>query len=299
MSDITSPAPARSSDLPPPRQTGRRPPASFFALGCHAPPEEIQSGGRRYRRRRVFKHDFFAATGLYEEVNPHPGAGGMENAQTPLARGIDSPATAGGHSQQVVLKIQRTYPLFGFPMQWLGRLAARHETAVFRRLQGIAGIPEFLGEFGPTGYLHAFVPGRDLGPAGQPDAAFFQALFELLTMIHARHVAYVDTNKRENILQGDDGRPHLIDFQISFIARRGARDNFAARWILQRLQAEDWYHYYKHKTRLAPQICTPADFQRAGNRSWYIRLHRRIAQPVIRWRRRFLARYNNPAPGRR
>ncbi len=298
MTDMTNPA--HPSDPPAPRPAGRRPPASFFALGYQAPPGEIHSGGRCYRLRRVFKHDFFAATGLYEEVDSRPGASGTQNAQTPPARGIASPATgAGGGRRQVVLKIQRTYPLFGFPMQWLGRLAARHETAVFRRLQGIAGIPEFLGEFGPTGYLHAFVPGRDLGPAGQPDAAFFQALFELFTMIHARHVAYVDTNKRENILQGDDGRPHLIDFQISFIARRGDRDNFAARWILQRLQAEDWYHYYKHKTRLAPQICTPADFQRAGNRSWYIRLHRRIAQPMIRWRRRFLARYNNPAPGRR
>ncbi len=254
----------------------KKAPASFFALGYESLPQRATVGRRNYSIVKVFKHDFFAATGLYREEIP---AGATDQAaEPPLA----------------VLKLQRTYPLYGLPMKWLGRMVARHEMAVFQKLQGVRGIPEFLGGYGPTGYMHAFVPGMDLCPECQPDGEFFQRLQELLVAIHARGVAYVDTNKRENILYGDDQQPWLIDFQISFHCG-GAWNNIVTRGILRRLQREDWYHFYKHKTRLAPQVCTPEDFAAAQNRSWYIRLHRRVAQPIIHWRRRFLARYQDAA----
>ncbi len=262
----------RSTEIP------RQPPASFFALGYASLPAEIQIAGDRWQLVRTFKHDFFAVTGLYAR---------KIGADLPMA--TESPHLA-------VLKVQRTQPFQGLPLRWLGRLAARHEVAVLKALQGVPGIPTFLGTWGTTGYVHAFIPGEDLRPGLGAGAEFFQALRELLQAVHERHVAYVDTNKRENILYGSDGRPYLIDFQISFLCRRGARDHFLARWLLRRLQAEDWYHYYKHKTRLAPQACTADDFKRAEDRSWYIRAHRRVAQPMIRWRRKLLARYGRRGP---
>ena len=259
-------------------QKRKRAPASFFALGYDSLPERVMVAERNYAIVKVFKHDFFAATGLYRQIAK------------------DSSVVATDENALLaVLKLQRTYPLYGLPMKWLGRLVARHEIAVFQKLQGITGIPAFLGSHGPTGYMHEFIPGVDLCPECRPDAVFFQQLHDLLTALHARHVAYVDTNKRENILYGQDHHPWLIDFQISFNCRYGEKDSFLARGILRRLQREDWYHYYKHKTRLAPQICTPEDFQQAHNRSWYIRLHRFVAQPIIHWRRRFLARYQDAA----
>ncbi len=253
----------------------KKAPASFFALGYESLPQQATVGGRNYAIVKVFKHDFFAATGLYRQEAT---VDSNVVAELPLA----------------VLKLQRTYPLYGLPMQWLGRMVARHEMALFQKLQGIRGIPEFLGGYGPTGYMHAFVPGVDLCPECKPDGQFFQSLHELLTAIHSRGVAYVDTNKRENIIYGEDQRPWLIDFQISFHCG-GKWNNLVTRGILRRLQREDWYHFYKHKTRLAPHVCTPEDFAAAQNRSWYIRLHRRVAQPIIHWRRRFLGRYQDAA----
>ena len=255
----------------------RREPASFFALGYDALPQRVVVMGHTFEFVKLFKHDFFAATGLYQRVPPDGGAA-VKNGQHLV------PA-------QAVVKLQRTYPFFGLPMQWLGEIIARHEIAVFQALDGLEGVPTFMGKIGPTGYVHEFIPGDDLHPDFAPGAEFFDRLQTLLTAIHARHIAYVDTNKRENILYGADGRPYLIDFQISFYCRHGKRDNLLARWILSRLQKEDWYHFYKHKTRLAPQICAPADFQRANNRSWYIKVHRAVAQPIIQSRRKFLARY--------
>lgn len=256
----------------------RRAPASFFALGYGELPRRVRAMGRTYEFVKLFKHDFFAATGFYQQI---PSA-------------VDCPESGGfgqGVPSQAVVKLQRTFPLFGIPMQWLGAIVARHEIAVFNALDGLEGVPKFMGELGPTGYIHEFIPGDDLKPEFAPGVDFFNRLESLLKAIHARSIAYVDTNKRENILYGSDGKPYLIDFQISFFCRHGDNDNLLSRWILHRLQREDWYHFYKHKTRLAAHICTPEDFQRANNRSWYIRLHRRIAQPIIHARRRFLARY--------
>lgn len=268
----------------------KKPPAWLFALGYNSMPAEFELQGRRYRFHKLFKHDFYAATGLYQPVAaPAP----------PGATPTSPPAGQTPAADWAVLKIQRTFPLWGFPMRWLGAMVAGHEIRIFRKLQGIGGIPEFLGTLGATGYIHAFVPGRDLSPDCHPDEVFFRELQDLFAAIHARHVAYVDANKRENILYGDDHHPWLIDFQISFNCRKNQADNFLARAILKRLQAEDQYHYYKHKTRLAPEICQADDFARANHRSWYIRVHRAIAQPIIHCRRRFLARYKSRADANR
>ncbi len=264
--------------------TLKKPPAWLFALGYNSMPAEFELQGRRYRFHKLFKHDFYAATGLYRPIPP---------TAEPNFSSASLPPDDAPTATWAVLKIQRTYPLWGLPMRRLGAMVANHEIRILRKLQGIAGIPEFLGTLGSNGYIHAFVPGRDLSPDCHPNADFFGELQDLFSAIHARHVAYVDANKRENILYGDDHHPWLIDFQISFNCRKNQHDNFLARAILKRLQAEDRYHYYKHKTRLAPEICHADDFARANHQSWYIRVHRAFAQPIIHCRRRFLARYKS------
>ena len=246
-----------------------RPPASLFALGYQNLPGEVTVEGVTWRFAKLFKHDFFAVTGLYEEV-----------------------VAAGGGGRQAVLKVQRTYPLYGLPLKWLGKLVAGHEIRVFRKLQGVRGVPGFLGAVGETGFLHEFVPGTDLHADSPLTAEFFGELETLMRALHDRHVAYVDSNKRENILYGADGRPWLIDFQISFDLKKGERDNFLAKFIFRRLVRADWYHFYKHKTRLLPAACSPEDFERAQKRGFFHQLHRIFARPVIALRRKFLSRYD-------
>jgi hypothetical protein len=247
----------------------KRPPAALFALGRAELPGEVEAEGVTYKFVKLFKHDFFAATALYESVG-----------------------ASGGTGELAVLKIQRTYPLYGFPMKWLGRKVANHEIRVYEKLQGVRGIPEFLGRVGATGFLHAFIPGTDLHSDLPLTPGFFAELEALFAALHERHIAYVDSNKRENILYGEDGRPWLIDFQISFHAKKGERDNFLAKLILRKFVKADWYHYYKHKTRLLPAACSAEDFAKARKRGLLHRLHRLIARPIIVVRRKFLSRYD-------
>ena len=249
-----------------------RPPASLFALGKADLPHEFALDGHSYRLLNLFKHDFFAATGLYQR---------LDDSNPPLL---------------AVLKSQRTHHFYGFPLRWLGRIVANHEVAIYEALQGIRGIPKFLGRYEYTGLLHEFIPGTDLH-AGLPlTPQFFDDLSRLFTEIHERKVAYVDANKRENILHGDDGRPWLIDFQISclypnpFFGRLSM--NPLGRWFLRRFIRADWYHFYKHKSRLLPSACSAEDFEHARCPGKLHRFHRFMTRPFIRVRRKMLARYD-------
>jgi hypothetical protein len=213
---------------------------------------------------RQFKHDFFAATGLYS--NP-----------------------AG---RQVVLKIQRRRPFFGLPMGWLGGWLTRHEATIYRELADVPGVPNFVGFFGPTGFIHDYVPAHPLARGEKVSDTFFDDLAGLLVKVHSRGLACVDLNKRQNILVGDDGLPHLIDFQISF--RLGRRRGQMPRAILAALQDHDWYHFFKHKRRCRPDLMTAEQIEDSYRRSGLLNLHRQMSWPYFKVRRWVLDRLHLP-----
>ncbi len=234
------------------------------ALGRDDLPAMIAVAGRTYRHVRTVKHDFFAATGFYDDRD--------------------------GGGERVVLKVGRTNGVFGLPGRFLGRWSRRRETRFHARLADLSAVPPVLGRVGATGFVHAYVCGRPLGERGAdgspvpvPDG-FFDDLAALLAELHRRGVAYVDTNKPQNILVGEDGRPHLIDFQISYDLR-GLGDTPPNRWLLRRLQREDVYHLLKHKRRIRPDLLTAAERELAERRSGAIRLHRAVFAPYFKVRR--------------
>jgi hypothetical protein len=231
------------------------------ALGRRDLPATLLMGSTDYRLMRTIKHDFFAATGLYRNA-------------------------AGG---QAVLKVGRTEPFAGFWFAWLGRFLRRRELHFYRRLADLPNVPMVLGTVGATGFVMEFVQGSPLAEVSSVPDHFFDDLLGLIRELHRRGVAYVDTNKPQNILLGVDGKPHLIDFQISWdIERLG---NWAPnRWLLRRLQADDVYHLTKHKRRLRPDELTGADRDLLERKSGFIRLHRYLTRPYFLLRRRIFKR---------
>ncbi len=232
------------------------------ALGRRDLPPGVSVGGRTYLHVRTVKHDFFAATGFYDAAD----------------------------GERVVLKVGRVNGVLGLPGGLFGRWAAARETRFHATLADVPGVPAVLGRVGATGFVHAFVPGRplsDRGPDGRPlpvPDPFFDDLAALLAEVHRRRVAYVDANKPQNILVGDDGRPHLIDFQISYDLHE-LGDTALNRRVLARLQREDLYHLLKHKRRVRPDLLTPAEAAAGRRKSWAIRLHRAAFAPYFRLRR--------------
>jgi hypothetical protein len=238
-----------------------RPAYAMRALGRYDLPREFRLGDTRWRHVHTVKHDFYACTGFYEDV----------------------------HGRRAVLKMGRNVDFAGIPLEWLGRFLCRREMRFYNSLSDLPNVPKVLGTVGRTGFVHEYVEGRPLSKNRPVPDGFFAQLFALLEELHRRDIAYVDTNKPENILLGDDGRPHLIDFQISWDLRE-LGDWFATRWWLRVCQRADHYHVLKHHRRLRPDEMSPEELEQATRIGPMIKLHRVVTRPFKRIRRRTMQR---------
>jgi hypothetical protein len=183
----------------------------------------------------------------------------------------------------VVLKMGRTIDFAAIPFRPVGRWLCRREMRFFEMLSDVPSVPRLLGRVSDTGFVHDFVPGRPLCEFEVLQASFFDDLSRLMGEVHRRGIAYIDSNKSSNILVGDDGLPHLIDFQISVHGRMVG--GWPWRRLIRRLQAIDTYHIAKHKRRLCPEALTDADRQILKRRTWIVRIHRVVTAPYFRLRR--------------
>ncbi len=239
------------------------------ACGKSGLPKTIEIDRFLYNRRVVYKHDFFAATAMYE---------------------LDRQCEGGDHvAPKVILKWSRKRDFCGFPLAWLGRLINDHEEGVLKRLQGIRGIPKLIGPYREFGLLYEYVEGESLDEKPLLPDTFFDELENVIQRIHQRRVAYVDMNKRGNILLGEDGKPYMIDFQISWIGDAPLKliQKFYQP-ILANLQKEDIYHLYKHKRRLRPDLMTEQEIEASRKKSQWIQWHRLLFRPFLLLRRKFL-----------
>lgn len=245
-----------------PGTCGRARPPLLRALGAGEPPVDIEIRGRRYRRCEIYKHDSWAATALY----------------------------SGSDGERIICKFNRQQPILGVPMKWLGRRLAARESRFLALMSDHPLVPDGCGPVvidgrpAPHAVAHEFVAGRPLRRCDHVPQRFLDDLEALLGALHARGAAYVDLHKRENILVGDDGRPRLIDFQISV--------QLPQAWplgvVLRVLQQCDRYHFSKHVRRLSGAAGTALQRGRSAEPPLWIRLHRLLAVPFRRARRRFL-----------
>jgi len=242
----------------------------FYAFYESDLPNEVLLNQLRYRKVHTFKYDFFAGTGMYELAEENIPAG----------------STA---AKRVVVKIYRFRRFFGLPMSWMGKMFVGHEARLYRMLEGIEGIPRFEGFINQTGFAHEYIAGRPLKRLDIMDDRFFDHLKKTLEDLHAKRASYVDLHKLENIILGDDGKPYLVDFQISYAPRlawpiiRTITDG-----ILRKFQREDWYHYIKHKRRLRWDLATPEEIALSKQASFANRVHRVVSKPYFWIRHRVM-----------
>jgi hypothetical protein len=243
---------------------GKIRPALLRALGKQEPPPLIQVDGEAYHLLEVFKHDSWAATAIYQSA-----------------------------SKKIVCKFNRQQSAFGLPLAWLGRWLARREAAHYRRLADLPSVPALCGPIIcegvvlPFAVAHDYVEGHPLGRYEVVAESFIGELNLAFEELHRRQMAYVDLHKRENILVGDDGKPHLIDFQVSFMAAEPSGwFGPLQRWFVRQLQKIDRYHLRKHERKL--RACTSGHSEALPAKPAWIRLHRLVAMPLREARRRLL-----------
>jgi hypothetical protein len=234
---------------------------SLLALGRRQPPASIRLAHAPYHLVRIVKHDFWAMTAFYDDADGH----------------------------RIVLKTSRIADFHGIRLSGFGRWLCRRETRFYRALADLPNVPRLLGTIGRTGFVHTYIPGQTLDKNSTVPDGFFAELQNVMSLVHQRTIAYVDMNKSPNILLGDDGRPYLIDFQISWDLHEWG-DTFFTRWWLARLQREDHYHLLKHKRRLRPDEMTEQEQQAVERVSLLIRVHRRLFRPYFLVRRAIFRR---------
>lgn len=239
----------------------------MFALP-EAPPRAMTIAGAKFRLVRVFKHDFWAATCLYQAVREQEGV----------------------RFRRVVVKFGRSQGFAGLTLRWTGRFMQRHEEAIYETVAGIEGIPRWVGRVGEFGYAIEYMEGVPLDHLDSPPPAYFDRLRSILQAVHARGVAYCDGNKRSNMLVGPSGEAALIDYQIAVRLREDLPWPWRAlvRRFVRYMSGRDIYHLFKHKRRLAPQELTEAEEALSRKRSGLHGLHRKLTKPYRAVRRYFL-----------
>ncbi len=242
----------------------------LYACGEKPMPEKIVFEDTIYRLNKVFKHDFFAATALYEL------SGRSQDAEK-------------SYPAKVVLKLSRRQHFLGLPLAWLGKIICRHELSNLNHLNSLGTVPRVLSPYGDLGIIYEYIDGHSLDEENDLPDDFFDKLMDLLQHVHQQDIVYLDMNKRGNILVGSDGQPRLIDFQISlYIGPRSLISRRLSSYVRNILQKTDIYHVLKHKRRLCPELLKPHERTLAYRRSRLIRLHRLAATPFRKLRRLLL-----------
>ena len=104
----------------------------------------------------------------------------------------------------------------------LCRWMLRREHRIYRRLQGVDGVPRCYGLFEGRYLVLQFIDGQTFRHATIEDhARFFEQLLAIITAIHELGLAHGDLMRKENILVSRDQRPYLIDFGVAVARKPG------------------------------------------------------------------------------
>ena len=128
----------------------------------------------------------------------------------------------------------------------LGQAAIRREARIYRRLQGVPGIPECFGRLNDSCLVLEYVPGgslRKLDDQLEDRQQFFSKLLRTLRGMHEAGVAHGDLKKKDNILVGPGQEPFVIDFGIAVVEK--GRKGF----VFNTVKQVDYNAWTKHKYR--------------------------------------------------
>lgn len=147
-----------------------------------------------------------------------------------------------------------------------GRIVLGREARAYERLDGVPGVPRWLGRVDDWAFAVEWVPGKDLGkcPKGSLGPEVFERLAATVDAIHARGVVHLDLRQRRNVLVDDAGVPRVIDFSSAALVDPGGA-------LARRLAAVDRSGVLKYKRRFLPDSLTPEERERLAR--------------VERWRR--------------
>lgn len=156
---------------------------------------------------------------------------------------------------QLIIKL----PLRQWPHRWLSLLMLRHEARVYRRLNGIEGIPHCYGLLEQRYLILEYIEGPCLR---QDDIirerdAYYSGLLRIIRRMHAAGVGHSDLRRKLNILIGPEQAPWVIDFGTAVIRKRGFHP--LNHFLFNTARRFDLNAWVKHKYKRRPESASPHD----------------------------------------
>ena len=129
------------------------------------------------------------------------------------------------------------------------------EIAIYKRLEGILGVPEVYGKLGKYDFILEYKEGKTLSKfqPGQLPAQFFDQLEGIIGQMHQRGVVHCDI-RRKNVLVSSEYMPWVIDFNTGFYKKKGY--NLINRLFFPIFCRLDRQAFLKLKSSLASQLIT-------------------------------------------
>ena len=107
---------------------------------------------------------------------------------------------------------------------WINRWMLRREYSIYRRLDGVTGIPHCFGFFQGRYLVLEYVDAQTMRDASIADReAFLVEMLDIIKAVHSHGIAHGDLKRKDNILVTSDSKPYLIDFGVSAVRKRGFR----------------------------------------------------------------------------
>jgi len=181
----------------------------------------------------------------------------------------------------------KDYRLKGFLFKILfGRWLIRREFEIYKKLQGIKGIPQVYKLLDKDAFILEYIEGTDCSKLekGSLPEVFFSQLKDLIDEIHARGVVHCDLKKRANIIVTNGYQPYLVDFATSFT--KGSRFNFIQNWFYKQFYQDDLNSIAKLKKKISPHLLTPEEEDNLSRRLFLEPEIRFLRKHVRRWIKR-------------
>lgn len=108
------------------------------------------------------------------------------------------------------------------PLRWLRHWMLVREAAVYQRLTGFRGAPQYHGLLAQRYLVLEYIDGRRMKrrEVTAPEV-FFPLLLEYIKELHRRGVAHADLKRKDNLLIVDGRTPCLIDFGAAVVRKPG------------------------------------------------------------------------------
>ena len=156
------------------------------------------------------------------------------------------------------------------------------EIRTLQKLDGIKGIPTYLGDIGPYAYKMQYVDGTT--PTPETLATTDGLLSQLQAIIESIHKAGVTHNdtRPDNLIHSREGQLYLIDFGA--VMHRPSRNNIVnkpAHWLFDYLTKTDSSKVARLKQRYRPDELNEADKYLMEKTQFARRLTRRWKKYVL------------------